>query len=295
MDDAWNGGSCLQLGLSGLGSDEEDAFFRCIWLPVQSLTITPRQTYEATAVCKTDSCDSTNIDFGLSVKLLDSTLSQSVEVTPCAVSHVDLPGGWTKLSIQFVLPTDQSADILAAIGIVVGFAAEDPTQAYELSILIGQLAVFPSFDISASAPRPAILWANFECTSDSTEKLQGILTWEISVSFPQLSSVNITSPEDPVPVWPPIPHSEHWMPSFLYFNVYVQPHGEDFSPEKAVFIGTTGLDAHSNRFYVDPECLPECVDGKGRARFYIQGITDKGEVLAWAQCVFVDTESFLRI
>jgi mannosyl-glycoprotein endo-beta-N-acetylglucosaminidase len=291
LDDAWNGGNCLRLELSGLGSTAEHSFFRCFWLPIQSLAVTPHQSYQATAVYKVESGISLDLDIGLSVKLLtDTAAAQPVQVKPRRVSHADLHDGWTKLSLQFIISSDCPIDVLGAIGLVIGIVTEDPTQDYKLSLLMGQLAVFPTASSQVvSSFRPAVLWADFERRLDSV-RLAGILTWEISTSFPLLPINTITSVDDPAVPWNPLPVSERWFPSFIYFNIYIGQHGDALSPEKAVFIGTTGLDGRANRFYVDPECLPRDVDGKGGVRFYVQGVTDRGEVLRWDQCVFVDVE-----
>lgn len=290
LDDAWNGGNCLRLELSGPGSTAEHAVFRCLWLPIQSLALTPLQSYEATALYKVDSGVSLDLDIGLSVNLLSNTTVQYLEVSPSGVSHAELVGGWTKLSIEFTIPSDDPMDVLGAIGLVIGIAAENPIQDYKLSLHIGQLTVFPTAS-SKVVPslRPAILWADFERTPDPG-RLAGILTWEVSTSFPRLPLNAITSVEDPVIPWNPLSISEQWFPSFIYFNIYVGQHRDAPTPEQAVFIGTTGLDGRANRFYVDPECLPGDVDGTGGIRFYVQGVTDRGEVLGWDQCVFVDVE-----
>jgi mannosyl-glycoprotein endo-beta-N-acetylglucosaminidase len=291
MDDAWNGGSCLRLELFGQGSEAEDSFFRCFWLPVQSLAVTPQQSYEATAIYKVESGVSLDLDIGLSVKLQSSALNQSVDVDPSAVSHTSLPRGWSKLSVNFTISSDQVNDeVLGAIGLIIGIIAEDPTDDYKLSLLLGQLTVFPTAHSEVvSSLRPAILWADFEQTPDP-KRLAGVLTWDICSSFHQSRPNIITSLEDPVTPWNPLPTSEPWFPSFAYFNIYAKQHGQTLNPEMAVFIGTTGLDGHANRFYVDPECLPGDINEKKEIRFYVQGVTERGEVMEWDQCVFVDVE-----
>jgi mannosyl-glycoprotein endo-beta-N-acetylglucosaminidase len=93
--------------------------------------------------------------------------------------------------------------------------------------------------------------------------------------------------EDPNPVWI-LDDTKERFPSFLYFNIYVIPHGSVSGPEAAVFIGTTGLDGRANRFYVDSTLLPKSVMGGRGLRFYVQGVTDKGDVLPWEMCAYAD-------
>ncbi|OBZ65427.1 hypothetical protein A0H81_14629 [Grifola frondosa] len=58
---------------------------------------------------------SADLDIGLSVKVLADGIAQTFEVMPVSVDGVGaLPGGWTKLAIQFVLPIDHAVDILSA-------------------------------------------------------------------------------------------------------------------------------------------------------------------------------------
>lgn len=288
LADAWNGGNSLRLNVSGAGSDAEDAFFRCIWLPIQSLAITPRRTYEAHIVYKVDTSAQVDFDLGLSVKLLNDDAELPVHITPITASHCDLPGGWTTRSIQFEIQADHPKDILTAVGLVIGFATEDPTEAYKFSLLLGQVAVFPADPHSTSTHQPKILWADFKSSGGS--KFSGVLTWEIASSFAPLANINITAPDDPNPVWI-LDTSTQWFPSFIYFNIYIQvPElGGNFpAPDKSIFIGTTGLDGRAQRFYVDPQCLPKSVGQAKSVRFLVQGVTGRGEVLKWEQCVFVN-------
>ena len=292
LEDAWNGGNSLRLTLSGLGSTAEDAFFRCVWLPVQSLIITPNLSYEARVVYKIDPGAELELDFGLSVKLLSDNTLHAVQVIPISADPSDLSGGWTSLSIEFELPTDHRDDVLAAIGLVIGFAAEDPTEAYKFSLLLGQMTVFPTSPRTISPQQPRLLWADFESTpsSDAIDRFSGVLSWEVAASFTPLTNVTITSPEDPNPAWLLDP-SDTWFPTFLYFNIYIQTrtsNGVVSAPETAIFIGTTGLNGHPRMFFVDPKVIPEEISQAEGVRFLVQGVTNHGEVLKWDQCVFVD-------
>ena len=298
MEDAWNAGSCLRLSLNDPGSEAEDAFFRCVWLPVQSLAITAQRSYEATAIYKTECGDNVSLDIGLSIKVLSpTTLSkQTVQVTPNTISDAELPGGWMKLSIQFDLPAksgdfDPALHVQAAIGLVIAIATEVPTQPWQLSILLGQLNVFPSPTL---VQHPVILWADFERNSgeSSYDRTSGILTWGIAASLSSSTRINVTSPEDPEPAWA-TDSSGRWFPSFLYFNIYAQRYSSDGKvgrPDDAAWIGTTGLDGKVNRFVVRQQNLPFTDDEGAQTRFYVQGVTACGEVLPWKQCVFVDAE-----
>ena len=293
MSDAWNGGNTLKLSVSCAGSTAEDAFFRCIWLPVQSLNVTSHVSYCVHIVYKTVACDGTDVDLGLFVKPLRTSGDNLPEVKVVTSTQYDLRHGWIRQDLTFSLLC-RTANTLVAIGLIIGFAAEDPSQSLDFSVSIGQLAAYPSAATTGILTgTPGILWAKFENTkllATPLTDLSGLLTWDIASSFPRLTLREIPPPEDPNPLWI-LDDTNRRFPSFLYFNIYVIPHprsGSVAGPAAAVFIGTTGLDGRANRFYVDSTLLPKSVmDGKG-LRFYVQGVTDKGDVLPWDMCAFVD-------
>ena len=289
--DAWNGGNTLKLSISCAGSTAEDAFFRCVWLPVQSLNVTSRMSYDVHIVYKTTACEGTDLDLGLSVKPLMTDGGALSEVTVGASIQSDLKHGWSRQVLSFSLSSTTNASI--AIGLIIGFTAEDPSQSLDFSISLGQLAVYPS----SPSPRvskgtPGILWAKFQSTKPifNLNGLSGFLTWDIASSFPRLTPRTISSSEDPDPIWI-LDDTKSRFPSFLYFNVYVNPHprsGSIAGVAAAVFLGTTGLDGRANRFYVDWTILPQNMKGARGLRFYVQGVTDTGEVLPWEMCSHVD-------
>ncbi|KAH9950117.1 glycosyl hydrolase family 85-domain-containing protein [Amylocystis lapponica] len=290
LDDAWLGGSCLCLSLAMPGSDAEDAFFRCLWLPVQSLGITQNISYDMFVVYKVASDKPVDFDLGLSVKSLASPATDEFTVTPLSSEDSgDLAGGWSKLVIQFILPSSRPTDILSAVGLIVGLASEDPTEPLNVSITIGALSVYPSLPSPGlSVHQPRILWVDFRQDSSLPQPspFAGTLTWDVAASFAPLTNGTIPSVEDPQPIWTLDPS----FPTFSYFNIYVQAHEPDGvvpPPDSASFIGTTGLRGEENSFYVDPACLPPGLAVARSVHFYVQGVTARGHVLNWESCAFV--------
>ncbi|KAA1478446.1 hypothetical protein DENSPDRAFT_685666 [Dentipellis sp. KUC8613] len=293
----WIGGNSVRVAFTLQGSDAEDAFFRCVWLPVQTLAVTPGVSYDAHVIFKADSGPTADLDIGL-VPKLNSTNDTPLDVSAISTAE-DLPHGWTKQSVQFTVDSNASLeDRRVSIGLVVGVAAEDPSQPLEFAVVLGQISVHacaPSPPVTIAAPR--ILWADFQRTpppeAGAKTTSLGTLSWEIAATFPSVSvSTNIPSVEDPNPIWH-LDTSDRWMPAFSYFNIYVHAHspsGYVGGPEDATFIGTTGLDGKANEIHIGKEVLPkEVLDSEAReVRFYVQGVTDRGEVLAWNRCVFVD-------
>ena len=294
MDDAWLGGSSLAVTISAPGSDAEDAFFRCVWLPIQSLAITPRTSYRLSVIFKAEGPVDT--DVGASVKPVSKDIGTSVEfeITPI-MSTETLPGGWTELVIDFNLPLEHPVEALSAVGLVVGFACEDPTQPVTFSVHVGAISVSANpMSPALAAVRPKILWADFvrvgrQGGPGSAVSLAGALSWGTGVSLGPVPSLTITSPEDPQPSW----ILDDCAPGFAYFNVYAAKHageGTAVLPEDATFVGTTGLDGRENRFYVDPACIPESIRDAKTVRLFVQGVSDKGQVLEWEECAFVDVD-----
>ncbi|KAI0301885.1 glycosyl hydrolase family 85-domain-containing protein [Multifurca ochricompacta] len=282
FDDAWLGGNSLRVTFSASGSDAEDAFFRCVWLPIQSLGVTLFSQYTARIVFKVLSTVGPPVDFdaGLSVRSPGSTL----EVSGIS-SAEELVGGWTCQTLTFTLSENQK-DEPVTVGLVLGYATEDPSQELQFSILLGQLAVhlapltaLPHLSVAS----PRILWADFQRIKD---RKSGVLTWEIAAAFPRISLPD-TFPtiDNPTPLWS-LDTSDRAFPSCAYFNIYAGAALQ--GPTKATFIGTTGLDGRANRFYVDWAVLPDVIKELREIRFYVQGVTDHGEVMKWEQCAFVD-------
>ncbi|KAF5371992.1 hypothetical protein D9615_008138 [Tricholomella constricta] len=288
FEDAWNAGSSLKLALSLLASEDEDAMFRCIWVPVQSVAMTKGRRYEAKIIYKADCPAHADVDIGLSMRLASGD-NDSSQVTP--VAHIDdTGGGWSQLTIQFSAAEDQGAPTATgALGLIIAIVTEDPSQPLDITLLLGQLNVFGVPPPGVATHTPALLWADF-----SAKDGQGTLTWEVAAAFPPLNEIRIKTPNDPVSAWAIHP-SNRWFPHFVYFNIYAllyTPDGRVGQPEQAAWIGTTGWDGQRNRFGVGLEDFPFSSEiGKGeKGRFYVQGVTDHGVVLRWEECVFVDFE-----
>ncbi|PPQ73301.1 hypothetical protein CVT26_015330 [Gymnopilus dilepis] len=295
MEDSWNGGNSLRLSISCKGSEDDLAAYRSLWLPIQSLSLTPGKLYEASVIYKLDQqlTPSVDTEFALNLK----TLPGSTEGFICDITSstsTDLAGGWTKLTIQFKTTTSEGTILPPThicIGFVIAILAEEPTKPVELSFLIGQLNVSPDLPQSYKEEDAVILWADFTPTPDvPSKRLQGTLTWEVAACFPRVTQITITSPEDPVVAWNGQPTIQ-WFPSFIYFNIYAQAFRDDFNVgpvDKAVWVGTSGWDGQKTGFDVVPENLPFAVPSGRKVRFYIQGVSDRGEVLKWEKCAYVD-------
>ncbi|KAJ8495428.1 hypothetical protein ONZ51_g1697 [Trametes cubensis] len=297
MEDAWLGGTSLVISFSIPGSDAEDAFFRCLWLPIQSLSITPGQSYRMSLVMKTTTDGAVDIDVGAAVKSLVAGLDVDFEISPVPApsNQAPLPGGWSEILVDFRLPIERedNLDVLSSAGLVVGFACEDPTQAIDLAIHIGALSVYANpASPEHTVADPKVVWADFSPQPPEDKKASGpfvgVLTWGTGLSLGPVPQLTLTSAEDPKPSW----ILDDNIPGFLYFNVYVHAHpttvGTAVSPEQATFIGTTGLDGRENRFFIDSACLPPEVVGAKAVRFFVQGVIDRGRVLEWEDCAFVD-------
>jgi len=280
--DAWLGGSSVKVTLRFSG--DEEAYFRHVFLPVQSVSVYPGQSYDVSFIYKTDAPD-LDLEMANAVRSL-----YEFELTEATT--VELENGWTELRVQFVLPEDRTTEIQvrSLVGIVLGFATDSPSQPCELPINIGLLSVYPSPPGPPSKlvhHKPRVLWANY---------LKSLLKWEIAAYFDPIpgGTLEPQPPDNTELKWEISPAVTAY-PRFMFFNLYVEaPSMAGFyrGPEYAIFIGTTGWDGRENRFYVEDTMLPEGLKtGSGvDVRFYVQGVTDRGEILPWVDGAFVDAK-----
>jgi mannosyl-glycoprotein endo-beta-N-acetylglucosaminidase len=280
--DAWLGGSSVKVTLRFSG--DEEAYFRLVWLPLQSIHIYPGQSYDVSLIYKTDAPD---LDLEAAI-----TVRSPVEFELLEATTEEFGNGWTELHVHFVLPADHTttAEVRSVVGIVLGFATADPSKSCELPINIGLLSVYPSPPRPPSKlvhHKPKVLWANY---------LKNVLTWEIAAYFDPIPDGALESrPPDHTELrWEISPAATDY-PRFMFFNIHVEAYstaGVYRGPEHAKFVGTTGWDGRENRFYVEDTMLPEGLKtGSGvDVRFYVQGVTDRGEVLPWIDGVSVDAK-----
>ena len=280
--DAWLGGSSL--GVTLRFSGDEEAHFRHVWLPLQSILVYQGQSYDVSLVYKAEA-PSLELETALAVR-------SPWEFELTEATTVELENGWTGFHARFVLPKHPATttEVHSAVGIVLGFAAEDPSKPCELLINIGMLSVYPSPPRHPSKlvhHKPRVLWANY---------LRNLLTWEIAAYFDPIPDGTIEpQPPDNTNLKWEISPTDTAYPKFMFFNIYVEVKsavGFYRGPEHATFIGTTGWDGRENRFYVEDTMLPKgSRAGSGAdVRFYFQGVTARGEVLSWIDGAFTEAK-----
>lgn len=293
MTDAWLGGSSLNISLSvaaeenGTGGSTP----RTLWIPIQTLTLTPHVSYTVTLVYKIASGSTLALEVVPSVKGLGASSPHSFDARQKTPQSSGLPHGWATRTAEIILPNEHpSPAISAELGLEVCLPAS--AAAGIVDLLVGLLSVHQTPDPGAVIQQPKILWADYARQPTSTSAFAGTFSWEIAASLGPLGGITLaTDPEDPTPLWKVDPT----FPAFAFFNVYVQAYQPDGrtigSADSATWIGTTGLDGWQKSFRVDPACLPPPVLQAKTVRFYVQGVTDHGEILTWDKCVFVDVQS----
>lgn len=292
MADGYNGGNTLKLTLTYTGKKSDDS--RSIWLPVQSLAVTTGEPFEARVVYKTTAGNDVYLHPHIHVKSVSDEKSDSAALTVSKASVFDLPQGWTQQIINFTSTSTQSIASVA-IGFDVGIRSKDPSVKVIFSISLGQLAVYPtSPPESVSVGTPSVTGAKFTLASHTAvDAVEGVLAWHTTSAFGPIDA-QVDDKESTTPAWLFQDTPAYRFPRFLYFNIYAAPLDldcpVDVDPAIAVFIGTTGLDGRANRFYVDQPCFPSGWVKQAGVRFYVQGVTDRGEVLPWERCATVDHE-----
>ena len=100
-------------------------------------------------------------------------------------------------------------------------------------------------------------------------------------------------PENLQPAWNTQP-TVNWFPSFLYFNIYAQPFvdGHMGNVDQAMWIGTSmaGWSGRQRAFTVLQDNLPFLMP-VSKIRFYVQEVTDCGEVMKLEKCAFIDVSA----
>lgn len=295
MEDAWSAGNSLCVTIFCPGSANDIAAYRPLWLPIQSLCVTPRKLYGASLIYKVNTLtEGISTEFALSLRNLTGPQGEEPDGIVTSRSEQDLPNGWTKLSIEFdVSLQDNYMDMTVplCIGLLFAIATESPDEPVQMSILLGELNVSPLLPSSFTQDEALILWADYTRDSSHQESSSsGILSWEVACTFPAVDS-GLTPPDNPVPTWNPQP-TISWFPSFQYFNIYAQPFVDQYTIggiDEAIWIGTSGAgwSGSHNIFVVLQENLPFEIPA-AKLRFYVQGVSERGEVMKWHRCAFVD-------
>ena len=307
MDDAWNGGNSLRISISCPESDNELAAYRPLWHPIQLLSLKPQRHYHASVVCKLDGNLPKDVRTEIALALKPPAGSSPNSPHPIfdmtSTTTTELSRGWNKIDFQFTLQSSTANPQIIVrletleIGLFIAITMEsdEPTKkSLELSLLVGQLNVSTSLPPSFSEGDAVVLWADYTPEATIVEpaggRPRGTLSWEVAACLPRISRISVASPEDPISAWDIQPTAISWFPSFLYFNIYAQPFIDQWNVEEveATWIGTSGWDGQKFGFDVLPENLPFEVPPNHKVRFHIQGVTDKGEVLKWDRCTFVD-------
>ncbi|CAK5275973.1 unnamed protein product [Mycena citricolor] len=267
LDDAWNGGSSLRLHVQAPKGDSAEPAFRSIRIPVHSVILDSSEVHEASVWYKLEREDpNVDLDIALSFKGVDVTTAETT---------ASLPGGWTRLCVRIEAGTASVSEA----GLLISIVSEDASKPLDFSLLLGQLDV-----ARAKCHQPSLIWADFSGTG-----LDGTLTWETAVTFAPLSGLTLTGPEDPNPAWPTF--DDAVLPAFLYFNILAQYRASAQAarqPSDASWIGTSGYAGRARTFEVAAANLPFDRPAGGIVTFYVQGVTDRGEVLGWDRSVFVD-------
>ncbi|TFK35723.1 glycosyl hydrolase family 85-domain-containing protein [Crucibulum laeve] len=279
MDDAWNGGTSLKLSFSDSVPTPPAAGVRSVFVPIQSLSLTPGIDYIATVVYKIQGDSAAAVVVGLQANLLSSISSSNYAIG--AVSDGTWSAGgnaksvdvaWLGAGIRLNVSTtsmdateSDSTPVEVALGLVLtitqGSTGNDDM--HLASLLVGQMNVFtlpsPNTDLTWES---VLLWANFTpaeakqsaAPTRTIADINGVLMWSLQTSLlpadPQTHPV--ISDDDPIPIYGQVPADGSWVETFFYYNIYAQlltPADSSPSapaavgkPQDVVWIGTSGLD-----------------------------------------------------
>ena len=302
LDDAWSGGSALRFSVNTKVSPVDVAGSRSIFIPIQSIKLSVGRKYEIAVIYKASSTPGLAFQISLQPSSppdgkLDHEFAEASQKTS------SLDGGWRRQSAGVVIlsgPSGSPSDITAlSLGIIVTIETTEPTKDVAFSFLVGQLNVYPALLPEYSEASPLILWADYapkqfshiRSPTASVKHAGGHLTWEVATNFPQVRTFPVKSPGDTMSAWNPQPTID-WFPRFLYFNIWAQKFGLDGATigkvDQALWIGTSGMDGQQMAFNLLKSNLPFVTKAQEKVRIYVQGVDEKGVVLPWDKCGFVD-------
>ena len=301
FDNAWNGGSALKFSVD-TKSSPSTAGSRSIYIPIQSIKLSVGRKYEIVVIYKAPSIAGLGFQLSLQSRSAQGSVLdyKSVDTSPQTSS---LHSGWRRQSAEVVIISDPSAlpsDVSScSLGVIVTIENTEPKD-LDFNFLVGQLNVYPSHLPEYSEASPLVLWADYapkqfsQIRSESTTAVKhagGHLTWEVATNFPQVRTFPVKSPGDTIVAWNPQPTID-WFPRFLYFNIWAQkfaPDGANIGKvDKASWVGTSGMDGQLLGFNLLKSNLPFETKAQDKVRIYVQGVDEKGAVLSWDKCAFVD-------
>ncbi|PFH47313.1 glycoside hydrolase family 85 protein [Amanita thiersii Skay4041] len=316
MADAWNGGTSLALTLSEPASATGASGTRFVWVPIQSLSLTPVVEYVATAVYKSGTiATGVTVEVGIDLKKLVSSDTITMNITRDAPQQV--ASGWTSLQAHAKVTLSGSSGRPAALALGLTFKITGGTTSGTdlISLSLGQMSVFvaPVSDPDLGWVTTP-LWADFtpnlsakhekEVEVEAIDNFNGVLTWAALTSLlPDTSPTHqITGSEDPVPAWKETPADGSWIDQYAYWNIYAQVITTPTAmvaltekPTDAVWIGTSGVEYGGDvgkvgRFMILGKNLPvnAPTGDSSTLRFFVQGVTARGEVTQWDNVVWVD-------
>ncbi|TFK67272.1 hypothetical protein BDN72DRAFT_843297 [Pluteus cervinus] len=114
---------------------------------------------------------------------------------------------------------------------------------------------------------------------------------------PKHANQNI-DPNSTVSAWK-IQPSNPWLPTLAYANIYAIRFVSTSPPTvpptlglvNSSWIGTSGLDGRTQSFVVVGDNLPPVSSWQDKVRFWVQGVTSRGELMNWDQCAYVDVDA----
>jgi mannosyl-glycoprotein endo-beta-N-acetylglucosaminidase len=251
--DSWNSGSSIQIDFTEKEANP-NLSYRSFYTPIQTLSLTAQKSYTASIIYKPNQpSDAADIDLSLTLSIRPRSTDSTAEVkiTPDSLKATEISNNWTKVTVQFIITDIPRSTITvdSEIGLVIETVSNGTTPPFSLSLLLGQMNIFPTPSSTIEPNYPRILWADSTPTTitvpdptpmtkeadknnsnpptaqDTTQALTTI-TWMPTTSLSQVGQITITSPDDPNCAWTPQPPLEsQWFPGMLYCNIYAAEPG----------------------------------------------------------------------
>ncbi|KAK2462504.1 hypothetical protein APHAL10511_005474 [Amanita phalloides] len=279
LTDAWNGGSSVKLSFLQSESGMDD--YCSLWIPVQSLSLTPGEDYTATAAYKLENMENgADVDVELQIRPVKSV---AVLERMNQDASYSLKGSWSGLrtSIRMQQTGNDSHPVEVALGLKLNIRGRVSAKQQLFSVTLGQLTVYASQREWSAANDLRFNATDVKEDVLKNHEFEGVLTWEVSGD-----------------------NSSHYRPA--YWNIYVEPSPSCHSvkedvkkiPGNAIWIGTSGVEygggpgsfVVTGRNLTMLRSLPGSWEAVGKSRFFIQAVTCCGEIAGEATVLYTDVD-----
>ncbi|EFI28323.1 endo-beta-N-acetylglucosaminidase [Coprinopsis cinerea okayama7 len=217
FEDAWNGGNSLQINVTRTRGSTGYAGY---WVPIQSLSLSTGNRYEASVVYKVGEGATGDVDAKLDLGVRGGGTRRNAGFKLLEEDTTALASGWAKARIVFEPSAAEGEESIvpASIGFIVSVSSDSTksspsNNSFLLPFLVGQIAVHPHLPADYHSFEASLYSLSFKRNATSRSPLDGMLSWDIVAALPEPPEPD-ESPDrdDPNLFWEVQPTERNWFP-----------------------------------------------------------------------------------